>query len=127
MSSGIAHAGMMHFGREKPHPLPVQALDHATGYFAAAAAIDAWLDRLDGTVRDAQLSLARTAHELMLTRPSHDSTPLGKIADDQLITESTNWGQAKRLPFPLAVNGVVLGTDVPANSLGSSEAKWLGR
>ncbi|WP_369598876.1 CoA transferase, partial [Arthrobacter sp.] len=31
MSCGIAEAGREHFGGEKPFPLPVQALDHATG------------------------------------------------------------------------------------------------
>ena len=53
MSCGIAHTGMAHFAPEQPHPLPVQALDHATGYLCAAAAIDAWRDRLGGTVRNA--------------------------------------------------------------------------
>jgi crotonobetainyl-CoA:carnitine CoA-transferase CaiB-like acyl-CoA transferase len=32
MSSGIAEAGMRAAGSDKPVPLPVQALDHATGY-----------------------------------------------------------------------------------------------
>ncbi|MGA7203090.1 MAG: CoA transferase, partial [Specibacter sp.] len=67
MSCGIARAGMDHFGQDKPVPLPVQALDHATGYLAAAATIDAWRERLDGKARNAKLSLARTAVELLRT------------------------------------------------------------
>ncbi|MCP2032647.1 hypothetical protein L1277_002757 [Okibacterium sp. HSC-33S16] len=39
MSSGIADAGMHAFGLNKPGPLPVQALDHATGYLMAHAAL----------------------------------------------------------------------------------------
>ncbi|HWL30107.1 MAG TPA: CoA transferase, partial [Burkholderiaceae bacterium] len=37
MSCGIAHTGMLAYGRDQPTPLPVQALDHATGYLMAAA------------------------------------------------------------------------------------------
>ena len=39
MSSGIAHAGMVAAGSDHPVPLPVQALDHATGYLLAACAM----------------------------------------------------------------------------------------
>src|SRR5690606_42020592 len=35
MSCGIADAGMRQLGQSKPTPLPVQALDHATGYRSA--------------------------------------------------------------------------------------------
>lgn len=39
MSSGIAEAGMHWQHADKPTPLPLQALDHATGYLMAASAI----------------------------------------------------------------------------------------
>ena len=39
MSSGIVHQGMLAFNSSKPYPLPVQALDHATGYLMAAAVL----------------------------------------------------------------------------------------
>ena len=52
MSSGIADWGMRRAGAEKPIPLPVQALDHATGYLLAAAAIRGLTERLrHGAVR----------------------------------------------------------------------------
>ena len=57
MSCGIADAGREHFGGEKPFPLPVQALDHATGYLCTAAAVKAWQDRLGGTVRRAEAAV----------------------------------------------------------------------
>ena len=36
---GIADAGMQWLSRPQPTPLPVQALDHATGYLMAAAVV----------------------------------------------------------------------------------------
>ena len=62
MSVGIAETGMHWQRSTKPVPLPVQALDHATGYFMAATAIRAVTRRLEeGFGTEARLSLARTA------------------------------------------------------------------
>ena len=65
MSSGIADTGRLWAQSGKPTPLPVQALDHATGYLTAAAVIvdlgRAWRSGY-GSV--ASLSLARTARAL---------------------------------------------------------------
>jgi len=66
MSSGIAHHGMQMRGASKPVPLPVQALDHATGYLMAAAVVRALIARLnEGRALQARLSLARTAKLLV--------------------------------------------------------------
>ncbi|MFT3801428.1 MAG: CoA transferase [Burkholderiaceae bacterium] len=66
MSAGIAEAGMRWREADRPVPLPAQALDHATGYLMAAAAIRGIGERVrDGRVLQARLSLARTA--MMLT------------------------------------------------------------
>ena len=46
MSCGIAAAGMTMLNRDRPTPLPVQALDHATSYIMAAAAVRGLTDRL---------------------------------------------------------------------------------
>jgi hypothetical protein len=62
MSAGIAEAGMHWSHADAPFPLPVQALDHATGYLMAAAAIRGITERLrHGCTQTARLSLARTA------------------------------------------------------------------
>jgi crotonobetainyl-CoA:carnitine CoA-transferase CaiB-like acyl-CoA transferase len=62
MSSGIADEGMRRTEAAYPVPLPVQALDHATGLLMAAAALRALRLRRDtGKVLSARLSLARTA------------------------------------------------------------------
>ena len=68
MSTGIAAAGRAWRGTDKPVSLPVQALDHATGYLMAAAAVRGLALRLsEGQATSASLSLARTAALLMGT------------------------------------------------------------
>jgi len=59
----------------RPGALPVQALDHASGYLLAAAVVGA-LDRrrVDGRERDVSVALARTAAEL-LARPRRADRP----------------------------------------------------
>lgn len=57
MASGIAAES----GVDKPRPLPAQALDHATGWFAAAAAMQGLRRRAEaGGSWRARLALART-------------------------------------------------------------------
>lgn len=126
MSSGIAHAGMEHFGQDRPFPLPVQALDHATGYLLAAAAIDAWRGRLDGEVRNAKLSLARTAVELMRTGPNREAggPPAPETFNRQ--SEDTAWGPGLRLPPAVTVDGVPARTAVQARGYGSASPDWPG-
>ncbi|MHA7175670.1 CoA transferase [Arthrobacter sp. Sr24] len=124
MSCGIADVGMAHFGSEVPHPLPVQGLDHATGYLCAAAAINAWRDRLDGTVRSGRLSLARTALELMRTTPSNPNTPAPKLDSSVLAPEETVWGPGLRLPPAVRISGVVTYFEVPARGLGWTAPSW---
>jgi crotonobetainyl-CoA:carnitine CoA-transferase CaiB-like acyl-CoA transferase len=57
MSAGIADEGMRRFGKDRPTPLPVQALDHATGYLVAAAVVRGLTTRL-ATGADARRELA---------------------------------------------------------------------
>ncbi len=129
MSCGIAHTGMMHFGQDTleegtPRPLPVQALDHATGYLCAAAAINAWRDRLGGTVRNARLSLARTAVELTKSGPSDPHAPVPSLGNVALLPEETRWGPGLRLPPAMQISGVVSETDVPAQGFGWALPGW---
>ncbi len=124
MSCGIAHAGMEHFGRDRPFPLPVQALDHATGYLLAAAAIDAWRERLDGDARNARLSLARTAAELMRTAPSLDPASLPDPETLPREPETTVWGPGLRLAPAVEIDGVPAWTGVEARGYGSANAVW---
>jgi len=62
-ASGIAHEGGARRGEDAPRPLPAQALDHATGYIAAAAATLGLVHRASvGGSTHVRLSLAQTGH-----------------------------------------------------------------
>ncbi len=127
MSGGIAEAGMRVFARDRPTPLPVQALDHATGYLMAAVAIRGLTARSTqhrGTV--ARMSLARTAALLtgLALDGSGDLAP--ESADDVAdAVEPTAWGPARRLRPPCAIAGAPMAWDRPAAALGSAPARWV--
>jgi hypothetical protein len=127
MSAGIADAGMRIEGLEKPRPLPVQALDQATGYLMAAAVARALLVRkVTGAVLSAQLSLARTAHLLASTVSSLKPPIQAPETNDDLAPEIelTDWGAARRIKFPVSISGVVPGLALQASKLRSSSASW---
>lgn len=126
MSCGIAEAGMRWKNAEKPFPLPVQALDHATGYFMAAAALSALTRAIkDGSRLTARLSLARTAALLMDMSGDRSGDLKGSNAGDlDTWVEETPWGPAKRLKPAIQVEGTPMRWDRPASALGSSPASW---
>ena len=127
MSAGIADAGMRIEGLEKPCPLPVQALDQATGYLVAAAVVRALLVRkVTGAALSAQLSLARTAHLLASTVSSLKRPMQAPETSDDLAPEIelTDWGVARRIKFPVSITGVVPGSLLPACKLRSSPPSW---
>jgi hypothetical protein len=129
MSAGIADEGMRRFGKDRPTPLPVQALDHATGYLMAAAVVRGLTRRITtGRGCEARTSLAKVA-ALLSGAPAHSASgpfrPKG--ADDfQREVEVTSWGSALRLKPPLVVEGAPMKWDFPAAALGSSTAAWPG-
>ncbi|MGY2291906.1 CoA transferase [Pseudomonas sp. SDO528_S397] len=127
MSSGIAQAGMQRNHADKPVPLPLQALDHATGYLMAAAAIQALSQRLkSGCGGSAMLSLARTAKLLVDAGQVAEQPPLRAEApaDQGLLVEQTCWGPAHRLLAPLTISGTPLQWQLPAGELGSHRPQW---
>lgn len=129
MSAGIAEAGMQRLHAEKPTPLPVQALDHATGYLMAAAAVRGVTRRLrQGHGTQARLSLARTAMVLIDQQRDEAEPPLApeSQADWSSTIEATEWGDARRVAPPAEVGGAGMSWDHPASSLGSAEARWRG-
>ncbi len=127
MSSGIASEGMRRSGRSKPTPLPVQALDHATGYLMAAAVMRALRHRaLTGSVLRARLSLARTAH-LLISGGAQDLTPsLADETDDDLAPgiERTGWGPARRIAFPVRLDNQPAKWPTAAHPLRSHPPTW---
>ena len=127
MSTGIADCGMRRLQAEKPTPLPVQALDHATGYLMAAAAIRGITGRLRrGGGCEVRFSLARTAKLLIDHGSNHQDPPLlaETQADHSPAIEATDWGQAQRLAPPALVSGAPIGWYHPARNLGSAVPRW---
>jgi len=130
MSSGIAEEGMRRAGADKPQPLPVQALDHATGYLMAGAAIHALnRRRTDGCILSARLSLARTAELLATSRCDrlHAGSLRESDADQNPSIEETIWGPARRLEFPLRVAGLEPVWRFPAGPFRSSPPVWSAK
>ncbi len=126
MSSGIAEAGQRWKQADKPTPLPVQALDHATGYLMAASALRLLTERLaNGRGGSARLSLARTAKLLIEHGPGTNEPLRAEDALDQApAIEQTPWGAARRLRVPVLISGTAVQWDLPAAELGSHQAQW---
>lgn len=127
MSAGIAETGMRRFGGHRPMPLPVQALDHATGYLMAAAVVHGLTHHL-ATRRgfEAKASLARTAALLIDSgekRPAIGFEPAGDT-DWAHPLEATAFGQAHRLRPPVQIGASAMHWKSPAVALGSSPAEW---
>ena len=129
MSCGIAEFGMQQSGSDQPVPLPVQALDHVTGYLMAAAVIQGLAQRVtthQGS--ETRLSLARTAHELT-TFDVDDTTqqPVINAAGEDDFSpqpEHTVWGAGWRLLPPVSLTKTSWRWSLPASPLGASPASW---
>jgi hypothetical protein len=127
MSSGIAAAGMQLLQRDRPAPLPVQALDHGTGYLMAAAALRGLREQLQsGRGSVWRVSLARTAALLTSAGPQviPESVVGSEPEDMSEKIEQTSWGPAHRLRPPLTMSGTPLRWDRPAGALGSAAPSW---
>ncbi|VWM19178.1 CoA transferase [Burkholderia lata] len=129
MSTGIAEAGMRMADGDEPVNLPVQAIDHATGYLMATAAIRGLTTRMkEGVGTEVRASLARTAAELQL-RSEPMSEVVELVADGQRDraehVEPTSWGPASRLLPPVQIDDAPLRWLYPARALGAYEPEWL--
>jgi crotonobetainyl-CoA:carnitine CoA-transferase CaiB-like acyl-CoA transferase len=129
-STGIAAQGMRWRATESPVSLPVQALDHATGYLVAAAAVSAIVSAATtGRSRRARVSLARTARLLI---DHHTDLPAASPSaveasdsDWAAAPELTAWGPAQRLRPPVHMPGSPMSWTLPAARLGSSPPIWM--
>lgn len=128
MGCGIAEQGMRWSGNNKPTPLPVQALDHATGYLMAAAVLEGLRQRLtNGVGWQARLSLARTARLLQQfgAAPQNAQNGIHTQHDDALsAVEINHWGIAARLRAAAYLPGTPMICATPGVKLGSSAASW---
>jgi crotonobetainyl-CoA:carnitine CoA-transferase CaiB-like acyl-CoA transferase len=130
MSSGMADAGMKHLGKNRPIPLPVQALDHSAGYLMAAAAIRGLTNRVQtGAGSKARTSLARLA-ALLIDQPiaqRHEGMAPERLEDLSANIGETAWGPVRRIKPPVTVDRAALQWDLPASQLGSAQAEWSDR
>jgi len=113
---------------DKPLPLPVQALDQATGYLMAAVAVRGASQRLEqGNGMKAHLSLARTANLLVQAGAGDVNAVLSPetSADLSPTIENTDWGPAMRLNPPSTIETAPMHWCRPACRLGSAEPRWL--
>ena len=124
MSCGIAAAG----DSGRPAPLPVQALDHATGYLLAAAVGHALTARLTHDVASRILaSLIGTANLLWtLPRPADlgDIPTMPRREEFQLVDTRTAWGRARRVPVPGEIAGAAPELRIEAGPLGRHQPAW---
>lgn len=128
MTSGLADEAMRLAGTDRPVALPVQALDHATGYLMAAAVLRALrVRKASGRIRCARLSLARTAHLLISAGAQVPAEPMPPESRTDLASdiEHTGWGPAKRIAFPIAVDGRPPRWRHPAGPLRRHPASWV--
>ncbi|GLR08998.1 acyl-CoA transferase [Mixta theicola] len=130
MACGIADAGQRWQAADAPCPLPVQALDHATGYLMAAAVLEGMRRRVaHRTGITARLSLARTAH-LLTSHPYPAATAAtgpgpAQPHDESDTLEITPLGIGYRLRPPLWLPGTPLLWSRSGSPLGSASASWL--
>jgi crotonobetainyl-CoA:carnitine CoA-transferase CaiB-like acyl-CoA transferase len=105
----------------RPGALPVQALDHATGYGVAAAAMALLAARPERGGGSARLSLARTAHVLLDAGAGPDERvrplPVETVALD------TPHGRIECVRPPVSLDGVPV-EPAPPGAYGAAELTW---
>ncbi|MYM56609.1 CoA transferase [Thalassovita mangrovi] len=125
VNTGLAQEGMERTGADTPVQLPIQVLDHGTGYLMAAAVLYALrMQKLDGCARSARLSLARTAHLLVSAGLQDPPAPPLDEGDVEEQEEMTHWGPARRIAFPVSLEGNGPVWRRQAAPFRSSPAEW---
>ncbi len=120
-TTGIVDAGSKAAGVDKPTPLPVQALDYATGQLGAFAAARALQHQsVHGGSWRVRLSLLRTRNWLVGLGGPAPFTPAPAVAVPEALYEvDTSWG---RLSLAKPPTGSFTS---PPMQLGTSDPVWL--
>lgn len=100
-----------------PGALPVQALDHASGYVLAARVLDLLARARAGIVRISLLGAARTLLDL-------PAPPPGDVVAPQvpLVDLATPHGRLTAVPPPIRLDGQTI--EAPITGYGAAEAAW---
>ena len=125
-SIGIAAAGAAARGTPEPVLLPVQALDHGTGYLLAAAACRGLSELLsNGRPGLFRASLTGTAR-LLTARPVPGGldAPPPAWPDGDLEPAATAWGPVRRVPPVGTIGGRPGQWDPPPGPLGRDAARF---
>ncbi len=124
LSSGIADICA---DADGPGKLPVQALDHATGYIMTACIFEALRQAQQGKVMSARTSLAGVA--MMLSQALGASQiddiarPVGDADYDDTI-EHSDWGDLQRLRPQMAISGAPMRWDIASGNLRRHHPHW---
>ncbi len=119
-TSGVAAEGMVRAGRDRPTPLPVQALDYCTGLLAGFAAQQLTRHQAEvGGTWLARLSLLRTRNWLVDLAPPVSFEPSTVRPDPAALqTVATAWG-AVTAARPIGGRWTS-----PPRPLGTSPPRW---
>lgn len=119
---GIAELYADETGR--PGALPVQALDHATGYGIVASALALLESRqLAGAAGTAHLSLVHAADLLCAARQAPGR--VGALGQPCYTRAESSYGQLEFVGPPLACDGVPVSHRWPPRVYGADALKWL--
>ena len=129
-ASGFNVAEAEAFGQTKPRPLPMQALDHASGYLLACGIMAALHRRVtEGGSWHVQVSLARTGHWIRsLGRIENGFTvPDQTAADipDLFETTPSGFGEMTAIRHAAQLSETPAHWDLPSVPLGSHMPRWL--
>jgi crotonobetainyl-CoA:carnitine CoA-transferase CaiB-like acyl-CoA transferase len=128
MATGIADEGRRAAGADKPKPLPVQLLDHATGYLLAAGVLTALCRRHgEGGAWQVRVALARTAQWLLdLGRGGALDIPglPDELPDEFAVDLHGVRGHSRHVACPGAIVGAAPSWHSGPVSLGHHQPAW---
>ncbi|MGF1427360.1 CoA transferase [Kitasatospora sp. LaBMicrA B282] len=109
-----------------PGAMPVQALDHATGYLLAAAVLRAVTRRTgEGGGWRAELSLAQTAAWLLRQPVTATPPPRGESGTDSTAERPTELGLLRYALSPVHLDGGPRDWSRPVGPQGADAPEWL--
>jgi crotonobetainyl-CoA:carnitine CoA-transferase CaiB-like acyl-CoA transferase len=119
-------AAQLNLATDPPRALPMQILDHATGYLMAFAALAAIMKQKEyGGAHHVRLSLARTGLWLRtLGRVDNGFATAKPSLEPYLYTEPSGFGQLTGLTHSARLSGAELKWALPAMPPGTHPAEW---
>jgi hypothetical protein len=119
-------AAGLNLATDAPRALPMQILDHATGYLMAFAALAALMQQKEqGGARHVRLSLARTGQWLRSLGQVDDGFNIAKPSlEPYLYTEPSGFGRLTGLTHSARLSGAQLRWALPSMPPGTHAPAW---